>query len=303
MSNTPQVSVIIPVYNTGEFLSEALDSVLAQTLENVEIIAVDDGSTDDSADILKRYEGKITVITKQNAGQAAARNDALELAKGRYIYFMDSDDWIEPDTLERCTSICDRDNLDFAFFDAVSFGEVTGWGWQDYHRAASYPGIWNGTELMESMLRDGKYRCSVCMSLFRKSFLDRISARFKVGIIHEDELFSALVYFNAKRVEGVEAEFYHRRVRGESTMTKRFTKRNVDGYLAVVDEGEKYARPLKPLADRAYKMLVDSVMTALMHNGYSLPAAEKARIVRKLAKHPYCFKFKPFCILLFKKGK
>ena len=181
--SAPAVSVIIPVYNTAEYLREALDSVLGQTLKDIEIIAVNDGSTDGSDAILQEYSDRITVISKQNAGQAAARNDALRIARGEFIFFMDSDDMIRPETLERCLDLCRRDNLDFAFFDAASFGAEC---WQDYHRAAHYPGVLSGPETMAQMLSDGRYRCSVCMSLFRAESIRGIE--FYSGIIHEDEL-------------------------------------------------------------------------------------------------------------------
>ncbi len=297
-----KVSVIIPVYNTGEYLREAIDSVLAQTLDSVETIVVDDGSTDDSAGIIAEYGDRVTVISKKNAGQAAARNDALKIAGGRYIYFMDSDDWIDPDTLERCYDLCERDNLDFCFFDAVSFGEEeTGSGWQDYHRAAYYLGIRVGYEAMSEMLKDGKYRCSVCMSLFKTAFLNKFGIRFKPGIIHEDELFSAQVYFNANRIESLDAEFYHRRLRGESTMTKKFSKRNVDGYMTVIDGCFEYVRNVAPGARKACRQLVSTILLSMMQNGYRLPFREKMRIAGTVIRHPYSFKFRPFCILLLKR--
>ena len=298
----PNVTVIIPVYNTAEYVCEAIDSVLAQTLPDIEVIAVDDGSTDGSAALLQSYGDRITVITKANGGQAAARNDALAVAHGDYICFLDSDDTLQPNTLERCHALCERDQLDFVFFDARSFGPGADSesGWQDYHRAAHYPGIRRGPSTMQAMLHDGRYRCSVCMSLFRTAFLQRIGARFYPGIIHEDELFSALVYFRAERIEAIDAEFYNRRVRGESTMTKRFSRRNVDGYLTVIREAAAYVDGSE--TRQAYRLLVQSILLSLMHNGWCLPAKEKRRIIACLLRHPYAFRLRPFAILLLKKG-
>ena len=98
------VSVIIPVYNLAKYLSKCLESVLAQTYANFEIIAIDDGSTDDSAAILKKYAEKdkrVKPILKANGGVSSARNAGLDKAEGEYIFFLDGDDWIEPETLER----------------------------------------------------------------------------------------------------------------------------------------------------------------------------------------------------------
>ena len=104
-STQPLISVIIPVYNTAPYLRKCLDSVCCQTYRNLEIICVNDGSTDASADILAEYaarDSRIVVLTQENAGQAAARNAALKLATGTWITGVDSDDYIEPDTYEYC---------------------------------------------------------------------------------------------------------------------------------------------------------------------------------------------------------
>lgn len=101
---TPKVSVIIPVYNVEEYLRECLDSVVNQTLKEIEIICVDDGSTDSSLEILKEYakkDSRITVITQQNLHAGVARNAGLAIAKGEYVHFLDSDDWIEKETYSK----------------------------------------------------------------------------------------------------------------------------------------------------------------------------------------------------------
>lgn len=99
----PLISVIVPVYNTAPYLRQCLDSICNQTYQNLEVICVNDGSTDNSAEILEEYAAKdsrIIVITQTNAGPSVARNVAIEQAKGEWIASVDSDDWIEPDTYE-----------------------------------------------------------------------------------------------------------------------------------------------------------------------------------------------------------
>ena len=96
--NNITVSVIIPVYNTEKYLEECLKSVINQTLKVIEIICIDDGSTDNSPDILKEYsekDGRIRIYSQTNKGQGAARNRGIDLAKGEYVYFIDSDDFME----------------------------------------------------------------------------------------------------------------------------------------------------------------------------------------------------------------
>lgn len=98
----PKISVIIPAYNVAAFLPRAMDSVLSQSLEDIEVLLVDDGSTDDTGSVCDGYaqrDGRVKVIHQQNAGAPAARNAAIEIARGEYMYFMDGDDWAESDML------------------------------------------------------------------------------------------------------------------------------------------------------------------------------------------------------------
>ena len=107
MKEQPLVSVIIPVYNVERYLAQCLDSVSHQTYQNLEIICVNDGSRDGSLDILRRYadeDARIQVIDKANGGVSRARNDALDCARGEYIMFVDSDDWVEPDACENAVN-------------------------------------------------------------------------------------------------------------------------------------------------------------------------------------------------------
>lgn len=114
MCDIPKVSVVIPVYNTAPYLRQCLDSVLNQTLREIEIICVDDGSTDGSAAILKEYASKspvsrtsINILTQENAGQSVARNVGTAHARGKYIYYLDSDDTLHPHALERLYQVAE----------------------------------------------------------------------------------------------------------------------------------------------------------------------------------------------------
>ena len=115
----PAVSVIMPVYNGEKHLRECLDCVVNQTLRDIEIICVDDGSSDSSAEIVEEYAAKdprVTLIRQQNGGAGAARNNGLRHAKGRYLSFLDSDDFFEKDMLEKALARLQRDQADFVVF-------------------------------------------------------------------------------------------------------------------------------------------------------------------------------------------
>ena len=124
----PKVSVIIPVYNVEEYLRQCLDSVVNQTLKEIEIICVDDGSTDSSLEILKEYAAKdkrITVIKQENLHAGVARNAGLAVAKGEYIHFLDSDDWVELTMLEKTFKRITKDNADICVFIADCYNNDT----------------------------------------------------------------------------------------------------------------------------------------------------------------------------------
>lgn len=100
----PEISIIIPVYNPGKFINKCLNSIIHQTFKNIEILCIDDGSTDNSLNILKEFQKndkRIRIFSQENLGAAASRNLGIENSKGNYILFVDADDWIEEDMCEK----------------------------------------------------------------------------------------------------------------------------------------------------------------------------------------------------------
>ena len=119
MNIHPKVTVIIPVYNVAAYLPQCLDSVIAQTLDDIEIICVNDGSKDESLAVLNEYaaqDSRIKIIDKANAGVSAARNDGIAAAQGEYIAFLDGDDFLEPDCLEKVYATAVSGNFDTVVF-------------------------------------------------------------------------------------------------------------------------------------------------------------------------------------------
>ena len=111
----PKFSIIVPVYNVEDYLERCLDSIISQTFSNIEIICVDDGSTDNSGNICEEYadkEQRISVIHKENEGPAAARNDGLENIQGAYVSFVDCDDWLEPEMYTTMLQALNKEQAD-----------------------------------------------------------------------------------------------------------------------------------------------------------------------------------------------
>ncbi|MGL5965216.1 MAG: glycosyltransferase [Fusobacteriaceae bacterium] len=241
----PKVSVVIPVYNVELYLREALNSVINQTLKEIEIIVVNDGSTDSSLEIIKEYEKKdnrIVVINQENKGLSCARNSGLRIASGEYIYFMDSDDYISLDTLEICYTNSLENNLDFIFFDAKSFTndniDISGY---DYDRSStiSEKTIFSGAEILKQLLDKKKYRSAAVLNFINLNFLKEIKLEFYPGILHEDELFTFLLFIFSKKTSYINRKFFQRRVRPNSIMTNQKGEKNMIGYLTIIREFKK----------------------------------------------------------------
>ena len=222
-------SIIIPVYNVEQYLRDCLDSVCNQSFTDWEAVCVDDGSTDGSSMILREYAGKedrLRIITQANGGLSAARNNGMMSARGEYILFLDSDDWLEPNALEVLASNLDgEDMICFSgrryFEDEKSFHEPDRLARHDYASGMDY---YNDNALNS---RDFAFVC-VVLRAYKQSFLLNNHLRFKVGIYHEDNLFTPKACFFARRVKVIDECLYDYRVRANSITTTVSPKRLVD---------------------------------------------------------------------------
>ena len=238
-----RVSVVIPVFNAAPYLCGCLDSVLNQTLNDIEVICIDDGSTDGSGVILAERAAKdarVRVLTQANAGQGAARNRGLETAQGEYVYFMDADDELAaPDALARLAAEADRDRLDVLFFDAetrvdegVRFRNGTVRA-KYYIRLRDYSVVRTGRELFAALLENREYNVSPCLMLLRRCFVETAALRFpEARVFYEDNIFMSRVMLAAERAGHRPWRLYIRKVHEGSTVTSAPTTRHLRGYLA-----------------------------------------------------------------------
>lgn len=309
--NTPKVSVIIPVYNTEAYIEESLRCIMNQTLKEIEIIVINDGSTDGSLTIINellKEDTRMVVWSQPNQGQSVARNAGMEKATGEFIYFMDSDDLLLPETLDCCYEKCVKDNLDFIFFDGDIFCEdgQPSLLW-DYHRTKGFleNKTYDGVELFNTMLDTATHRAVPWLLLIRKRFMDDISLRFYPGIIHEDELFTSILYLEASRVSCLKQNFAKHRVRGSSTMTTKYSYRNVDCYFTVILQLLRYAK----IKDERIQKIVDKfaayTLNPVFQTAYSLPLKDrlKALVVAIRCGYLKYIKRKSLLVLLLKKYK
>ena len=218
-----KVSVIVPVYNTEKYLYECLDSLINQTLKDIEIICIDDGSTDNSLKILNEYAKKdrrIKVFTQENCGQGAARNKGMDFACGEFIYFMDSDDYIDLDTLSVTYNVCKEKNLDIAIFQLLNFDDTTGEFYEtddynmEYLAEEFGENIFNYRDLSDLIF---KIAVSPCNKLFNREFILNSGAKFPNGLKFEDNVFYFKAILSAERMFFIKKQFYKRRRREGST--------------------------------------------------------------------------------------
>ena len=261
------VSVIIPVYNVEKYLAECVDSVLCQTYTDYEVILVDDGATDSSGQICDDYARKdprIRVIHQPNGGLSAARNTGLNAARGEYIYFLDSDDYITSDALEYMVATAEQAQADVVFFDGfVFFDECEDDGNASrYVRRSCYPSA-AGREMLQQLLHKEEYRTAVPLMLFRTAYLIQNDLHFWEGIIHEDELFTFLVYNADGTVAHCHKQLYARRIRPASIMTSSGALRRYDSMLKIYYVLSEMCRTGKAQGDAATMYMVRTAKNVL----------------------------------------
>ena len=246
LSGEPPVSVVVPVYNAAQYLRPCLDSLLAQTFPAFEAILVDDGSVDNSNAICREYCEKDTrflLLQKDNGGASSARNAGLDRARGRYVYFLDSDDALVPEALEKLIA-CARDNrADLVFFEARTVNEagVSAVGRYDYHRQYD-PG--EPYQMMCEMVRHKEFHVGTPMFFLERKLFTENGLRFREGIISEDMIMAYRLFCLAKRAAHVHEYLYIRRYHADSVTTRAKTEKNYVSAAAVYRDVSAFRKKL-----------------------------------------------------------
>ena len=233
------LSVIIPIYNVENYLSECVDSIIHQSGLRLEIILVDDGSTDCSGAIADQYaqkDNRIKVIHQINGEASAARNAGLNIAQGEYIAFVDSDDSLKENSLSKLYHEAVKFQVD-VLMGKVEFGHTD--GSMNYYMPVSKEMMYityTGKEAFIQLMKTGSYRPMVWNYIYRRAFLEEIEARFVIGTTpHEDELWMPVVLCQASRIIIVDTEFYYHRQREESVMYSTHLKKRLNAYIRVAN--------------------------------------------------------------------
>lgn len=228
------VSVIIPVYNVESYLKECLNSVLAQTYTDLQIIVVDDGSTDESGMICDGFAAKdsrIQVVHQENLGLSSARNRGIELATGEYISFVDSDDYLLPEYIETLYKLCCDYNADMAAgsYYTLKNGRLT----KAASRTAAEPELYTGSQKMDAYLRKKTVFTAAWGKLYAAGLLREI--RFPPGKLFEDVYTTYLFVHAAARIILTQTPLYIYRTRPESITTSPYSNRMLDQLEACIE--------------------------------------------------------------------
>ena len=224
----PLISVIIPTYNCEKYICRAIDSVLSQDFDNIEMIIVDDVSTDNTVKLIsEKYGNNVDIIVKErNEKQGAARNTGLDRARGKYIFFLDADDWIEKGCLKHLCSVAEAYNS-----EVVACGVNKAWenGRKEFYHGYSL----SCDDFNESMnyLIDYRIGTIVWNKLYLRDFIERNKLRFIVPHWHEDVIFSFGVFFLCKSYISISNPYYNYFQRIDSTVNGKQTILHLESYL------------------------------------------------------------------------
>ena len=224
------ISIIIPVYNVEKYLIECMESV--RGCPDTEIILIDDGSTDDSGDICDSFKDEnIIVIHKENGGLSSARNTGLKIAKGRYIYFMDSDDHITD--FAKILDDISMKECELLLFDGMGESYYTHHGLKENRH-------YTGIDCIEAQLRAYKdYPTTVWLGVYRREYLLKNNFFFEENLLHEDELWTQKVLINAKDICYLNEKLYFYRQR-ENSITDRTGEKNISDLIYIFGEMYQY---------------------------------------------------------------
>ena len=235
MNNDLKVSIILPVYNTEKYLPKCLDSIQAQTLKEIEIICINDGSTDNSLNILKEYadrDSRFKIISQTNSGQSAARNKGLDFATGKYVGFVDSDDYIEPGMYEKLFKNATENKSDISLCSMSTYTQTTGVFNTNvrYFSLNIFPSSFDGKVFNYKDTDNFLFRICVspCNKLYKKELIKDNNISFPEGLFFEDNVFFYETFMLAKRISLIRDNLYCYRLKSDTSTVTGDDKNKLD---------------------------------------------------------------------------
>lgn len=267
-----KVSVIVPVYNVEEYLDECLKSLVNQTLKEIEILVVNDGSPDNSQAIIDKYvseyPGLVQGFVKENGGLSSARNFAIPHARGEYIGFVDSDDWVDPEMYEEMYNKAKSEGADVVVCDMSD-------AYPDkviYHKCSEFTNKFRQTQ-------------SACNKLFKAELVK--NDLFVDGIWYEDLNSTAIKFMQTDKIARVHKDFYHCNCRETSIMNNNNAPKNLDiikVFNNIKGFAEKNGLYSKYKNDIDY-MIIDHILITTINRVAQQTHPEKARVIKELREY------------------
>ncbi|MGE7182758.1 glycosyltransferase [Peribacillus sp. NPDC006672] len=261
---TPIITIVVPVYKVEKYLEKCVNSLIHQTLKDIEIILVDDGSPDSCPKICDEYakaDLRIKVIHKENGGLSDARNVGVREATGEYILFVDSDDFIELDTCERFIENIGNHRPDLVVGNArkINNGEIMNM----QHQFNTNGQMITGKEYLKKELNSGTMHMAVWLNLYSRNFLVNNKLEFKVGLLHEDEQYTPRIFLKSKTVIGTDIIFYNYLIRDGSITTAQNKTKNAEHIMQTCRELEEIYNGIDDVELR--RLLNDNLVNKLLY--------------------------------------
>ena len=237
---TEKITVIVPVYNVENYLNKCLDSIITQTYTNIEIIVVNDGSTDASGEICKEFaeiDHRIIYIEQENAGLSAVRNTGLEIMSGDYVTFVDSDDWIEQDYLETLYKKIVEYQADIAVGNYYSFNESEGMFYFHILGDSYYEKVYDNVSIFENLYDSQEMKSFALISAWGKLYKAGLfeQLRFDIGKLGEDGYLNQKIYLLAEKIVYIHKGIYSYRIRNNS-LSRTWTEKWMHALVDAISE-------------------------------------------------------------------
>ncbi len=238
---TDLVSVIVPVHNVAPFLCRCVDSLINQNHKNIEILLIDDGSTDKSGEICDDYvakDSRVRVLHQEYSGVSDARNKGLAMSKGEYVIFLDSDDEADPNYVGKLYKTLIENDLDIAQCCLVRYRNGKPYNVEPVKEGVR---IFTGLDMQpKTFEKDRYYNMVVCGKLYKKSLYNGLS--FPVGRIHEDTALIYRLYYNAKRIGVIDDYLYYYHFNSQSITERKANIQRLDGYYVLREKYDFYVQ-------------------------------------------------------------
>lgn len=252
-----KISIIVPVYNVEEYLERCLNSLVNQTMEEIEIIVVNDGTKDNSQEIINKYQhehNNIVSYIKENGGLSDARNYGLNRAKGEYIMFVDSDDFIETRSCEELYEKISNNKLDmlkFNYYDEKN-------NKNGFSEELNYLNkIYTGEEYLQKVLMQGEISIVAWNAIYKREYLQKNNFLFKKGILHEDELWTPQVILKTNKIMQVPEKYYYYKANPTSITAKKDKTKNA---LDIIDTCYTLEKIYQNISDKQLKSMLENTL-------------------------------------------